>query len=78
MLMLPRGGASIEKVGWTRGKIDCQKVYPMFFTSFLLRNIYQPEESGVDMSTPVHPMAPPFNCYLTYQIKKYFIKCKKN
>ena len=54
-----RGGASFKKVGWTRGKIYCQKVYLMFLTSFLLRNEYRPEESGVDMSTPVHPVAPP-------------------
>ena len=33
-----RGGASFEKVGWTRGKIYCQKVYLMFFMSFLLWN----------------------------------------
>ena len=31
----------------------------MFFISFSLRNNYQPEESGVDMSSPVHPVAPP-------------------
>ena len=31
----------------------------MFLISFLLRNKYQPEESGVDMSTPVHPVVPP-------------------
>ena len=31
----------------------------MFFISFLLRNKYRPEESAVDMSTPVHPVVPP-------------------
>ena len=33
----------------------------MIFISFLLWNKYRPEESGVDMdmSTPVHPVAPP-------------------
>ena len=51
------GGTSFEKVGWTIGKIDCQKVYLTFFISFLLRNKCRPEESGVDMSTPVHPVA---------------------
>ena len=29
-----RGGASFEIVGWTRGKIYCQKVYLMFLISF--------------------------------------------
>ena len=27
-----------ENVGWTRGNIDCQKVYLMFSISYLLRN----------------------------------------
>ena len=36
-----------------------QKVYLTILMSFLLRNEYGPEESGVDMSTPVHPVAPP-------------------
>ena len=31
----------------------------MFLISSFLRNKYLPEKSGVDMSTPVHPMAPP-------------------
>ena len=31
----------------------------MFFMSFLLRNKFRSEECGVDMSTPVSPMAPP-------------------
>ena len=31
-----RGGTSLEKVGWPRCKIDCQKVYLMFFMLFLL------------------------------------------
>ena len=31
----------------------------MLFISFLLRNKCRPEESGVDMSTLVHPVAPP-------------------
>ena len=58
-----RGGASPEKVGWKRDKIDGQKVYLTNFMSFSLRNEYRPEESGVDMSTPVHPVAPPlFPC----------------
>ena len=48
------GGASFEKVGWTRGKIDCQKVYLLFFILLLLRNKYRPEESGADIS-----VAPP-------------------
>ena len=54
-----RGGVSFEKVGWIRRKIYCQKVYLMIFISFLLWNKYCPEKSGVDMSTPVHPVAPP-------------------
>ena len=33
---LPRDGASSEKVGWARDKIDCQKVYLLFFISLLL------------------------------------------
>ena len=33
-----RGGASFQKVGWTRGKINCQKVYVMFFISLLHMN----------------------------------------
>ena len=36
----------------------------MSFISFLLRNKYRPEESGVGMSTPVHPMAPPLVPFL--------------
>ena len=35
-----RGGASPEKVGWTRGRIDCQKVCLTLFISFLLKNEY--------------------------------------
>ena len=54
-----RSGASPEKVGWKTDRIDGQKVYLTIFMSFLLRNEYRPEESGVDMSTPVHPVAPP-------------------
>ena len=54
-----RGGASPEKVGWKRDRIDGQKVYLTIFMSFLLKNEYRLEESGVDMSTPVHPLAPP-------------------
>ena len=54
-----RGGASPEKVGWKRDGIDGQKVYLTILMSFLLRNEYRPEESGVDMSNPVHPVAPP-------------------
>ena len=54
-----RGGASPEKVEWKRDRIDCQKVYLTIFMSFLLRNEYLLEENGVDMSTPVHPVAPP-------------------
>ena len=54
-----RGGASPEKVGWKRDRIDGQKVYLTIFMSFLLRNEYLLEESGVDMSTPVHPVVPP-------------------
>ena len=61
----PRGGASVEKVGWTRGKIDCQKVYLMYFMSFLLGNKYRPEESRVNMSTPVYPMALPLGDLFT-------------
>ena len=49
--MLPgvtsRGGASLEKVGWKRDRIDGQKVYLTIFMSFLLRNEYRPKESGV-------------------------------
>ena len=56
---LLRGGARPEKVGWKGDRIDGQKVYLTIFTSFLLRNEYRPEESEVDMSTPVHPVAPP-------------------
>ena len=33
-----RGGASPEKVGWKRDRMDGQKVYLTIFTSFLLRN----------------------------------------
>ena len=58
MFLAIRGGASPEKVGWKRDSIDGQKVYLMIFMSFLLRNEYRPEESGVDMSTPVHPSPP--------------------
>ena len=57
--MVVRGGASPEKVGWKRDRIDGQKVFLTIFMSFLLRNEYWPEENGVDMSTPVHPVAPP-------------------
>ena len=56
-----RGGASPEKVGWKRDRIDGQKVYLTIFMSFFLRNEYLLEESGVDMSTPVHPVAPPLH-----------------
>ena len=54
-----RGGASPEKVGWKSDRIDGQQVYLTIFMSFLFGNGYLPEESGVDMSTPVHPVAPP-------------------
>ena len=56
---MTRGGASPEKVGWKSDRIDGQQVYLTIFMSFLLGNGYLPEESGVDMSTPVHPVAPP-------------------
>ena len=46
-------------MGWKRDRIDGQKVYLAIFMSFLLRNEYLLEESGVDMSTPVHPVVPP-------------------
>ena len=46
-------------MGWKRDRIDGQKVYLAILMSFLLRNEYLPEESGVDISTPVHPVAPP-------------------
>ena len=62
-----RGGASPEKVGWKRDSIDGQKVYLMTFMSFLLRNEDRPEESWVDMSTPVHPVAPPLH-EVPYQV----------
>ena len=60
MTLLPqylviRGGASPEKLGWKSDRIDGQKVYLTIFMSFLLRNGYRPEESGV----PVHPVARP-------------------
>ena len=69
-----RCGASPEKVGWKRDRIDGQKVYLTIFTSFLLRNEYRPQESGVDMSTPVHPVAPPLlktikNSTVTYLVQ---------
>ena len=51
-----RGGTSFEKVGLIRGQIYCQKVYLMF-SIFLLGNNYRPEESRVNISTPVHPGA---------------------
>ena len=54
-----RGGASPEKVGWKKDRMDGQKVYLTIFMPFLLRNEYRPEESGVYMSTPVHPVSPP-------------------
>ena len=54
-----RGGASLEKVGWKRDRIDGQKVYLTILMSLLLRNGHQSAESGVDVSTPVHPVAPP-------------------
>ena len=50
-------GASPTKVWCTRNRTDCHKVYLAFFISVLLKNQYQPEESGVDMSTLVHPTA---------------------
>ena len=53
---MARGSASFEKVGWRGGQIDCQKVHLMFFISFLLRDKYRPEESGVDRH--FHPVAP--------------------
>ena len=54
-----RGDASFENVGWTRGKIRLPESIPNVFISFLLRNKYRPGESRLDMSTPVHPVAPP-------------------
>ena len=54
-----RGGASPEKVEWKRDRIDGQKLYLTIFISLLLNNEYRPEESGLDMSTPVHLVAPP-------------------
>ena len=47
-----RGGASPEKVGWKRDQINGQKVYVTIFMSFLLRNEYRPEKSGVDNPSP--------------------------
>ena len=35
-----RGGASLEKMGWNRDKIDGQKVYLTIFISLLLRSEY--------------------------------------
>ena len=63
-----RGGASPERVGWKRDRIDGQKIYQTIFMSFLLGNEYRPEESGVDMSSPVNPVAPPLSMC---KIKKY-------
>ena len=54
-----QGRRQSRKVGWKSDRIDGQKVYLTIFMSFLLGNGYLPEESGVDMSTPVHPLAPP-------------------
>ena len=60
--------------------------------SFLPRNEYRPEESGVDMSTPVHPVAPPLlgivvgstinnvfplNTSLNTQLDKYTVSIKQ-
>ena len=56
-----RDGASPEKVGWKRDEINGQKVYLAISMSFLLRNEYRPEKSGMGVSTPVHPVAPPLN-----------------
>ena len=53
-----QGRCQPRKVGWKRDRIDGQKVYLTILTSFLLRNEYRPEESGMDMSTPIHPVAP--------------------
>ena len=50
-----RGGTSTEKVGWKRDGIDGQKVFLTILMSFLLG----PERSGVDTSTPVHPVESP-------------------
>ena len=69
-----RGGASPEKVGWKGDRIDGQKVYLMIFMSFLLRNEYRPQESGVDMSTPVHPVAPPLAKFEVYTLLWITIK----
>ena len=54
-----RGGACPRKIGRKRDGIDGQQVYLTVFITFFLWNENRPEESGVDMSTPVHPMAPP-------------------
>ena len=56
-----KDGTSFEKLGWRRGKIYCQKVYLLFFISFLLGNKYRPEDSRVDMSTLIHPVKPPLS-----------------
>ena len=69
---LYRDSASPEKVGWKRDRIDGQKVYLTIFMLFLLMNEYRPEESGVDMSTPVHPVAPPLDTYCNIILLKSF------
>ena len=69
---------SPEKVDWTRSRIDCQKVYLTLFISFLLKNENQPEESGVDMSTPVHPVVPPLAACNHANLLNSLLKTQKN
>ena len=67
--MVPcHSGAAPAQKKWSGKEIELmgQKVYLTILMSFLLRNEYGPEESGVDMSTPVHPMAPPLLSLVVY------------
>ena len=55
-----------QKSGVEKDGSDGQKIYLTISMSFSLGNEYRPEESGVDTSSPVHPMAPPL--ILTYDL----------
>ena len=68
-----RGVASPEKLAWKTDRTDDQQVCLTICMSFLLRNEYRPEESGVDISTPFYPVASPLRVTEKCPLGKEFV-----
>ena len=80
-LYTARGGASPEKVGWTRDQIDCQKVHLMFLHRFCLGINSDLRKAGwtcLPQSTPWRRPCTQPNDGDRQSTNSYAVRCMKN